>query len=149
MSIRKIKRELLLALKAEDSKEIVNKINEIIDWLNGEDTSGGGSYKVYTALISQSGTSAPTVKVLQNTLGTIVWSYSDVGIYIGTLTGRFTIDKTWLTIQQDSPALEGQQLEKIISDSFDGDTITILTYANGVLSNGRLADLGIEIRVYN
>lgn len=48
-------------------------------------------YKVYTALITQSGTNDPTATVLENTLGgTVVWTYSDVGNYLGTLTGAFT-----------------------------------------------------------
>ena len=51
-------------------------------------------YKVYTATFSQSGISAPTVTVLENTLGGMVtWTRTGTGVYIGTLTGAFTIDK--------------------------------------------------------
>jgi hypothetical protein len=53
-------------------------------------------YKVYSALITQSGTDAPTVTVLQNTLGgTIVWERADVGDYTGTLVGAFPANKTF------------------------------------------------------
>lgn len=39
-------------------------------------------YKVYTALLSQSGTNDPVAVVLENTLGqTITWSYNNVGAY--------------------------------------------------------------------
>lgn len=39
-------------------------------------------YKVYTALLTQSGTASPTAIVLENTLGqTITWSYNSVGAY--------------------------------------------------------------------
>lgn len=45
---------------------------------------GGLGYKVYTALLTQSGTDAPVATVLQNTIGdTIIWSRSDVGFYTG------------------------------------------------------------------
>jgi hypothetical protein len=40
------------------------------------------SYKVYTALLTQTGTSAPTTIVLENTLGyDITWGYSNIGVY--------------------------------------------------------------------
>ncbi len=56
---------------------------------------GSASYLVYTALLTQSGTDAPVATVLENTLGgTVVWSYSDVGRYVGTLSGAFTSNKT-------------------------------------------------------
>jgi hypothetical protein len=46
---------------------------------------------VYTALVSQSGTSAPTATVLENTLdGTVVWSRDSTGSYRATLAGVFT-----------------------------------------------------------
>lgn len=58
-------------------------------------TSSGASYLVYTALLTQTGTDAPVATVLENTLGgTVVWSYNDVGKYIGTLSGAFTGNKT-------------------------------------------------------
>lgn len=47
--------------------------------------------KIYVALLSQTGTDAPVATVLKNTLGgTIVWTYSNFGRYIGTLAGAFT-----------------------------------------------------------
>ena len=43
-------------------------------------------YTVYTALLTQTGTNAPVATVLQNTTGgTIAWSYSNVGIYVATI----------------------------------------------------------------
>lgn len=49
------------------------------------DTAGGGSnYEVYSALFTQSGTNAPVVTVLENTLGlTLTWGRSSVGNYFG------------------------------------------------------------------
>lgn len=51
--------------------------------------------KVYRALFNQSGTSAPTVTVLENTFGgNIVWTRAGAGWYVGTLSGAFTANKT-------------------------------------------------------
>jgi hypothetical protein len=55
-------------------------------------------YKVYTALLTQSGTDAPVATVLENTLGgDVVWSYEDVGNYYGTL-NTITPEKTTITV---------------------------------------------------
>jgi hypothetical protein len=54
-------------------------------------------YKVYTALLTQSGEDAPVATVLQNTLGgEVVWTRSDPGQYSGILAGAFTLDKTYI-----------------------------------------------------
>ncbi len=64
--------------------------------------AGGGAgfpagTKMYTALLSQSGTDAPVATVLQNTLGgTLVWARTGVGVYTATLAGAFTENKTFL-----------------------------------------------------
>lgn len=56
-------------------------------------------YKVYTALLRQTGTSAPVATVLEDTLGgTVGWTYEDVGEYSAILTGAFTLGKTWIII---------------------------------------------------
>jgi hypothetical protein len=56
------------------------------------------TYTKYIALISQSSTSAPTVIELENTIGPIVWTRNSTGIYYGTLTGAFTLDKTYVML---------------------------------------------------
>ncbi|MES3019401.1 MAG: hypothetical protein V4721_16560 [Bacteroidota bacterium] len=63
---------------------------------------GGFPYKEYVALITQAGTSAPTVEVLQNTIGALVWTYDGVGQYRATLAGAFpALGKTYLTLQSN------------------------------------------------
>ena len=65
---------------------------------NGEVNLNAG-VKVYRALLTQTGTDAPVATVLENTLGgAVVWTYSDVGVYIGTLTGAFTANKVAASI---------------------------------------------------
>lgn len=56
----------------------------------------GGTKKVYKALLTQEGTSAPVATVLENTLGgPIVWTRLNTGGYLGTLTGAFLVDKVF------------------------------------------------------
>jgi hypothetical protein len=63
-------------------------------------------YKKYVATISQTGTADPTVTVLENTIGDIVWTRTLAGRYEGTLVGAFPDqDKTYLlnsTTQTDN-----------------------------------------------
>ena len=56
------------------------------------------TYTKYIALITQSSTSDPTVIELENTIGPIIWTRTSVGVYYGTLTGVFTLDKTYVTL---------------------------------------------------
>ena len=103
-------------------------------------------YKVYTALLTQSGTASPTAIVLENTLGvTITFSYVGVGQYTLTATGALTVNKTWVIFNNvDSNA--GTITYNVKSlNGFD-----ILTRSlGGVTTNGILNLTEIEIRVYN
>lgn len=52
-------------------------------------------YKIYTARLTQAGTSNPVATVLGgNTIGEIVWTRNDVGQYQGELTGAFPSGRT-------------------------------------------------------
>jgi len=94
MSLNKLKNVYFLGSLVKNIKGMYDKINEIIDYLNGDGKSGDGSYKSYVALLTQSGTSAPTVTILENTLGTIVWTRLSAGNYYGTLSDAFVAGKT-------------------------------------------------------
>lgn len=102
-------------------------------------------YKVYTALISQSGTNAPVATVLENTLGgTVVWSRTSTGIYLGTLTGVFLLNKVTVfntngTFQQ---SFQGGR-------SSDNAVVVNTTNFSGTLNDGLISGNSIEIRVYN
>lgn len=59
---------------------------------------GGSSAKVYRALLTQTGTDAPTVTVFENTLsGALVWTRNSTGVYYGTLVGEFPVAKTYIS----------------------------------------------------
>lgn len=125
------------------NQKVVKKINDIINYING--SSGSGSHKAYVALLTQSGTTAPIATVIQNTLGgTVVWTYSGVGVYVGTLASAFTTDKTVLFT--NNAVLDTQTLSYQISAN--AVELDILTLA-GVAGNNKLTAASIEIRVYN
>lgn len=116
-------------------------------------TSSGGaaSYLVYTALLTQSGTSAPVATVLENTLGgTVVWTYVDVGTYLGTLTGAFAGDV--ICAPSLGIDLNGYGLSSPYSVYKDSDdAIVVSTYSDysGTGANDRLNGTAyIEIKVY-
>lgn len=121
-------------------KEIVVKINEIIDYLNGN--SGDGSYKVYTALLTQTGTDAPVAIILKNTLNvTPIWSRQNSGNYYFTLAGTFPSIKTGVLGSKKYINMEISSSDAIVVNTFDTDDITPM---DDILSN-----TFIEIRVYN
>lgn len=74
-------------------------VSAFMDWYqaNTGNFNGGGTapYKVYTALLTQSGTDAPVPKVLENTIGNITIEYASKGTYIITsLDTTFPYTKT-------------------------------------------------------
>lgn len=104
--------------------------------------------KKYVALLSQTGTSAPVATVLENTLGgTVVWSRTGVGNYVGTLTGAFPDDKTF-TIKGSNEADAADAPGNIMVVRGSNDTILIQTGNSGDFADDGMYDLFIEIRVY-
>lgn len=146
MSLTKLKTKFADGAWINNVKSYFSKINEIIDYING---NNGLGYKKYVALLSQSGTDAPTAIILENTLGvTPTFVYNTVGQYSIIATGKFTIDKTAVTISQiDSDA--GKRM--VYQD--DINTINIYSYdssgsPNDDSLNDNVAYTVIEIRVY-
>lgn len=108
--------------------------------------------KVYRALLTQTGTNAPVATVLENNLGgTVVWARTTIGTYTATLTGAFTVNKTWFVIQ--SPAIENGG----ITASFNRTSADVLTLSVTFFDGGApefagkddgLLGTPIEISVY-
>ena len=97
-------------------------------------------YKVYTALLSQSGTNAPVATVLENNLGgTIVWTRTSAGLYTGTLAGVFTANKTWTSITSTATGTVTGAVRTSV------DAVTVATSS----LDSALTNSAIEIRVYN
>jgi hypothetical protein len=105
------------------------------------------TYKVYRALLTQTGGTAPVATILENTLGTIQWSYITAGVYSGTLTGAFPINKYFAPVPIDGfdcLANNGGGGSPYFYNRTNDDTILLSSGADDQLSN-----TPIEIRVYN
>lgn len=102
--------------------------------------------KVYRALLTQTGTSAPTAVVLENTLGvTPTFSYVGVGNYTLTATGVVTAGKMFARIQA---ALTGGYWSSVNTLS-SPNTVQIQTFNNvGGGTNAQLNSTPIEIIIY-
>lgn len=97
-------------------------------------------YKSYEAIMTQSGTSAPTVTVLENSLGfTPTYTYSSVGIY--QINGTFNTLKSTVSAQARLGVL-GASVNAT-------NQITLTSYNSlGVFTDGLIVNQKIEIRIY-
>jgi hypothetical protein len=104
------------------------------------------TYQKYVALISQSGTADPTITILENTIGNIVWTRSSTGDYLGTLIGAFPQLKTFIVFQNFYSGT-GSHISFI--QRITDDTINIVTKNNtNAFIDNVLDYTTIEIRVY-
>ncbi len=117
-------------------------------------------YKVYTALLTQTGTNAPIASVLQNTLdNTIIWTRLDTGLYRATLSshGTFT-NRTGIMIGCVQPFLGSYargDTQFLVNDEDEAmpivlnvRTTDINQMGDATLSDGCLVETFIEIRIY-
>jgi hypothetical protein len=114
-------------------------------------TTSAPPYSVYKALINQTGTSAPTVTILENTIGTIVWSRFGTGTYFGTLVGAFPIGRTECICGNSIiSATTGMTLARLGDNLINLHTYNTSTNTNAddVLQFGYQYGTSIEIRVY-
>jgi hypothetical protein len=137
---------VLATTDPEDVLYIVDTSDNLSKQIAVEDFLG---YKVYTALLTQSGTDAPIATVLKNTLGgEIVFTYDNIGIYTGTLTGAFTENKTFILINQT--AFENGPDYQNYGDWYSINTIRVTTAISAAGAvDSQLRNTSIEIRVYN
>ena len=139
--------------------DLINKLKDILKGLAGQ---GGDSrpYKVYTALLSQSGTNAPVATVLENTTGlNITYGYSLVGKYSVSLNSP--IPKQQVTIEVsnfrysntlgDGGILFLEMIDDVtnigtyqLHTKFRTNAAATISFLNNALLNNK-----IEIRVYN
>ncbi|MEK6614621.1 MAG: hypothetical protein AABZ32_00690 [Bacteroidota bacterium] len=104
--------------------------------------------KKYVALLTQIGTNAPTAIVLENTIGNIVWARAGTGQYTATLTGAFTINKTYAVIYNNDFSAVNVNNLKVNLVVAGADGLNLYTVFSGALADGRLSNNPIEIRVY-
>jgi hypothetical protein len=110
-------------------------------------------YKVYSALITQTGATDPTAFVLENTLGTITFDYITNGTYNILSSNLFVLDKTFIFINLARNDLA--QPDICITRYFDLSIINLFSYYYDValtrffLGDDLIVNGSIEIRVYN
>ena len=116
------------------------------------------NHKVYVAELNNMGAGAvaPVATVIKNTIGDIVWTRTGEGSYVGTLTGAFTEDKTFLSGQGYSVSTlvggTGSWPNAQALNSNNADTVSVYNYALNLTAGNNLADnvgMFIEIRVYS
>lgn len=121
-------------------------ISDAINFNTGEATP---QYKVYTALLTQSGTSAPTAIVLENTLGVDVsFTYFLAGNYFINATGAFTGNKTYVDVGQSIYATSAYIVTPHLPN-IDQVQIRVTKVTDNTSSDNKLTNFPIEIRVYN
>lgn len=103
--------------------------------------------KIYNALLTQSGTSAPTATVLgTNSIGSIVWTRTSAGIYVATLTGAFPANKVMAFPGFSDESAGGNILFRL---KRTGDnTLELWCSADGVNPSDVFTNLSIKIEVY-
>jgi hypothetical protein len=109
----------------------------------------GGSIEVqplvYKALITQEGgTVDPTVVVLKNTIGNIVWTRVNDGSYQGTLNDSFPDNKTFMLIGK----LDFLNSHTVLFRKESESTIALKTQVGETLADGNLYNVPILIEVY-
>lgn len=102
-------------------------------------------YKVYSAILSQTGTNAPTAIVLENTIGSISFSYIIPGMYNITSSGQFTFGKT-IIYGNSIITSNGESVAYAYIGTNNCQVVT--RDANGTSTNDILGYNFVEIRVY-
>jgi len=102
--------------------------------------------KFLKGLLEQSGTSAPVLTILESTLsGTPTMGYTSAGLYTLTLTGEFTLAKTFILLGGTAASATAQL--NCFRASANALTITSQT-VGAVATNGLLSTTSILIEVY-
>ena len=148
----------------EENKTVQFTVGQIAAFAN----SYSLGYTVYTVELSNFGlgTVAPVATVMQNTTGgSIVWTRTSLGKYVGTLTGAFTTNKTFALTQsqivsnpaigangvngvQDTNEWPGQQIVSVSSVN----TIQIDHFVlaqSGAATKSDNMKIFLEIKVYS
>lgn len=134
--------EFLYSDCTSPSEANANDLRDAIEeFLN---TGGGGSsdYLSYVALLTQSGTSAPTVNVLKNDTGlTFTSVYDDVGNYFLEPDTAPNADKVVVFCTNGSGTGD-------VFSFWRDDKLNVRTKASGTSTNAILSKTAVEVRIY-
>lgn len=144
-------KSLLRSIKDVFRASVITKVNELVD---------NNDYKSYVALVTQTSTNAPSVTVLRNNIGDVVWTRSGAGEYVGTLTNAFPSGKTYALIGSDLNSLSDlfddrrSYFKRLSNNTVKLESYTVNYDAVGETmtktgTDSLLSFATIEIRVYN
>jgi hypothetical protein len=106
---------------------------------------------VYRALLSQTGTSAPTAVLSSLNTVTISWAYSTTGYYIGTISGLradLTADTTYILTGAASAVLSSSSAKLFIGAGYlSANSIYVYTNDNGTPENALLNGTEFELTI--
>jgi hypothetical protein len=131
------------------TKYIVNNLPG--QTINGESILPG--YKVYTALLTQTGIDAPVSTVLENnTTFTFSWSYVNEGIYDLNISSAVDLNK--IMVLTSVQYYNGPSTSVILSFEQNTSTEIKLRFRcqsgfSAAFFNSLLLNHGLEIRIYN
>jgi len=109
--------------------------------------AGGVTYKVYTALLKRTGTTVQSPIVLENTLGTLTFSYDSQGIYNLTSANLFETDKTVVFVTNQPSVTFANVLN---ASRISKSTVQLVQSTDsGTNDNNWVFPVSIEIRVYD
>lgn len=135
-------REGVVRMRLGSDGQIRTRVNG-----NEENTVGGGFLKYVAIMSAESRPVNPVVIVLENSIGEIVWTRTDVGSYIGAAElGTFPIDKTWLSQMIIDKLDEG--ILSISRPSTADIGISSMTPAPDYAAADGFGTIYLEIRVY-
>jgi hypothetical protein len=120
-----------------------NVTNSVFDPKN----AFGVGKKTYKGILNQSGTAAPVVTVLENSLGgTVVWTRNSAGDYTGTLAAAFPITKTLITsTTYTDPSADAAVM---VTSGGDGDTISCYMFDSGAPADSVASYTSVIVEVY-
>lgn len=130
-----------------DLKERKDKLNNSkTEYLSLDDIRG---YKVYTALLTQTGTNAPVATVLENTIGDIWFTYNNAGEYYINSSELFVLDKVYISITNNIDVYNFGGFWSIAINPVSTEQLYLTTGNIDKYVNEILNATPIEIRVYN
>lgn len=148
----------LLGLDANTSLDVI--LNTLVVALNSAFTTntaqqlaiealenGGQPYKVYRALLTQTGSEDPTAVILENTLGeSVIWKRSTTGGYTAEKTSGFDTTKTFYNT--NGFASTNVQLFSFVNTFNNKLVINIRDIIGNLPIDDQLSNTPIEILVY-
>lgn len=128
------------------------KIDEIVNYIN-DNPVPKVNYKIYRALLNQTGEDAPTAIIIENTLdGVVSYSRTDSGVYTIILPENYALNKVFVLL--NAPIYPTVQFTLDTTDVINGNIALGSNFINllgGTISgqDESFINTAIEITIYN